>query len=428
MKKTLFFFVILFITFKAEAQAEPTNYAIAINNFRHFYNRIEIDSIFNQFSQVLKDALPLDKFKPTTLQLKAQLGNLLKTDFVRYANSLAVYKATFEHNIFLLNISLNNNNKYNGLLLSPYKEETIQQEPIDPNLFESPINIKTLSGNISGSLVMPKNVSGKIPLVLIIGDAGLTDRDGNNAKAGIKGNTYKLLAFELGKKGIATIRYDKRSVGESLSSTKESQLRIDDYADDVVSVINSLSDDQRFSKIIFLGHGEGTLVGMIAIADQPVSAFISVEGPSEQADKMLIEQMKQKPKFIADEFKTILDSLRKGKTTDNVDPALYYIARPSYQHFLMSWCRLVPQKGIKAIKKPVLIIQGTTDLQITTENGQKLKKAKSEAVYLEIKGMNHILKDAPADEEQNMDTFSKPDLPIKPDLVSGIVDFVNKLK
>ncbi len=428
MKKSVFFIFILLVNLKAEAQAEPINYATAINSFRNFYNRSQVDSIFNQFSPVLKEALPLDKFKPTTLQLKAQLGNLLKTDFVKYANSLAVYKATFEHNVFLLNISLNGNNKYNGLLLSPFKEESNQQSQIDPDLVESPISVKTLSGNIAGSLVMPKTVTGKIPLVLIIGDGGLTDRDGNNAKTGLKCNSYKLLAYELGKKGIATIRYDKRSVGESLSSTKESLLRIDDYGDDAVSVMNTLTDDQRFSKIVFLGHGEGLLVGMIASYEQPINGFISVEGPGESADKILMDQMKVKPKFIADEFKTILDSLKKGKTTDNVDPALYYIARPSYQHFLMSWCRLSPTRGIKAIKKPVLIIQGTTDLQISTENGQKLKKARSEAVYLEIKGMNHILKEAPADEDQNMDTFTKPDLPIKPELVAGIVEFVNKLK
>ena len=300
--------------------------------------------------------------------------------------------------------------------------------PTDPDLTETPILLKTLSGSISGTLTMPKNVTDKVPLVIIIGDSGPTDRDGNNAKAEIKGNTYKLLAIALGKNGIATVRYDKRGVGQSVSSTKESQLRIDDYGDDAVGLIGSLADDERFSKIILLGHGEGAVVSMIAIIDQPIKAFISIEGAGDTADKLLVDQMKDKPKFLVDEFKTILDSMRKGKTTDNVDPSLYYIARPSYQHFLMSWCRCSPIRGIKAIKKPVLIIQGTTDLTIPVENGQKLKKAKSEAVYLEIKGMNHILKAAPADEEQNLATYSNPDLPLKPELVTGIVDFVNKLK
>jgi pimeloyl-ACP methyl ester carboxylesterase len=293
---------------------------------------------------------------------------------------------------------------------------------------ESPVSLKTLSGTISGSLVIPKNVTGKVPLVIIIGDSGPTDRDGNNAKADIKADTYKLLADDLGNNGIATLRYDKRGVGKSTTSTTEAQLRIEDYGDDAVGLINMFSTDERFSKLILLGHGEGSVVAMIAIADQPIKAFISVEGAGEPADKMLTEQMKAKPKFLSDEFKTILDSLRKGKTTDNVDPALYYIARPSFQHFLMSWCRCNPIGGIKAIKKPILIIQGTTDLLIPVENGAKLKKAKSDAVYLEIKGMNHILKDAPADEEQNYATYTNPNLPLKPELVKGIVDFVDKLK
>ena len=80
------------------------------------------------------------------------------------------------------------------------------------------------------------------------------------------------------------------------------------------------------------------------------------------------------------------------------------------------------------MKIPAMIIQGTTDLTVTVDNAEKLKKAKSEAQLLIIKGMNHILKDAPADEDKNMDTYSQPDLPLSAALVPGIVDFINKLK
>ena len=429
MKRTTLFLTALFIAVKTLAQAGPANYAAAIIKFEQFYNHDKPDSIFNMFSAEFKTALPLDKFKPTTEQLKAQYGDLVKTEFVKYGESLAVYKATFQNSVFLLNLSLNAQNQLTGLLLSPYQENTGQGGvSIDPELTESPVLVKTLTGSVSGSLVIPKNVSGKIPVVLIIADSGPTDRDGNNAKAGINGNTYKLLANDLGKNGIATLRYDKRLVGESVSSIKESQLSMEDYSDDAVSMIDLLKDDPRFSKIILFGHGEGMLVSMIAMNDEPIKALIAAEGPGEQADKMLTEEMKSKAAFLSAEFKTILDSLRKGKTTDNVDPELYFIASPSKQHFLMSLCRLVPQRGMKRIKFPVLIIQGTTDLTISVENGEKLKKAKSDAVYLQIAGMNHILKAAPANPDQNMATYSKPDLPLKPELVTGIVDFINKLK
>jgi pimeloyl-ACP methyl ester carboxylesterase len=427
MKKAAFFIIVLLFTLKAFAQAEPANYITVVTKFKQFYNDNKPDSIFGMFSPEFKIALPLDKFKPTTEQLKSQYGELVKMDFVKYGGSLAVYKATFKNGVFLLNVLLNEQNKLTGLLLSPYQENTAT-EVIDPSITESPVLLKTLSGSLSGTLVMPKTVSEKIPVVLILGDAGATDRDGNNAKTGITANTYKLLAYDLGKNGIASLRFDKRMVGESVSTTKEAQLRIDDYADDAVSLINMLNDDQRFSKIILFGHGEGALVAMLAMIDQPVKAYISAEGAGEQADKILIDQMKSRPKYQADEFKAILDSLKKGKTVPNVDPSLYYIAGPNRQIFLMSWCRLVPERGIKKIKLPVLIIQGTTDLAVPAENGEKLKKAKSDATYLLIKGMNHVLKDAPADEEQNMATYNKPDLPLSAALAPGIVEFVNKVK
>ena len=429
MKKTAYFIIVLFFTVKTFAQAEPANYTAALAKFKQYYNNNRPDSIFTMFSPEMKAALPLDNFRPTTLQLKSQYGDLVKTEFVKYGGSLAVYKATFKNSVFLLNLSVNAQNKLTGLLLSPYQESAVAKVAIDSSIKESPILLKTLSGIISGTLVMPDNVSGKIPVVLIIGDAGPTDRDGNNAKTGIMANTYKLLAYGLGKNGIASLRYDKRMVGQSVSTTTESQLRIDDYGDDAVGLINMLNDDERFSKIILFGHGEGAEVAMLAMFDEPVKAYISAEGTSEQADKILTDEMKSKPKYQADEFKAILDSMRfKGKLTPNVDPALYYIARPSIQNFIMSWCRIVPIRGIKKIKVPVLIVQGTTDLSVPADNGDKLKKAKSDAQLLVIKGMNHILKDAPADEEQNMATYSKPDLPLSPALVPGIVDFINKLK
>jgi pimeloyl-ACP methyl ester carboxylesterase len=429
MKKTIFFIITLLLAIKALAQAEPVNYTAAITRFTQYYNHDQPDSIFSMFSAEMKTALPIENFKPTTAQLKSQYGNLIKTDFVRITQSLAVYKATFQNNTFLLNIALNAQNKLTGLLLSPYKEDSATAGvTLDPSLEETPILLKTLTGTISGSLVLPKNPSGKIPVVLIIADAGPTDRDGNNVKTGVAANTYKLLANDLGKNGIASVRYDKRLVGASMTKSKESELRIEDYSDDAMGLANMLNDDPRFSKIILFGHGEGALVSALAVNDSPVKGFISAEWSADNGDKILKDQIKSKPQFLQDEFKAFMDSLKKGKTTPNIDPSLYYIARPSVQNFIMSWCRYDPVRGIKRVKVPLLIIQGTTDKVVTADNGQRLKKAKSDAVLLEIKNMNHILKEAPADDEQNIATYGKPELPLKQELIPGIVEFINKVR
>lgn len=437
MKKTI---LLLFaaISFKVSAQTEPANYAAAVNKFKLFYNNNQPDSIYKMFGPQMIAALTLDNFKATTVQLRNQLGNLNQTDFTSFTPPVGLYKATFQNAALALRISLNEKNQIIGLLLKPLdapapaetaKAGSAESAPktttMDPSLVESPISLKTLSATIHGTLTMPKNASGKIPVVLIIAGSGPTDRNGNSEKLGLETNAYKDIAEGLGKSGIASVRYDKRMIGESQTGNKEADLRFDDYVDDAVGLVQMLSNDERFSKVIILGHSEGSLVGMLATRDQPVKGYISVAGAGQRADKIITEQLKSQPKFIQDGFKTLTDSMKKGKTIDNIDPGLYFIARPSIQKYLVSWFRYDPFYVIKSVKVPTLIIQGTTDLQVAVSDAERLKKGKSDATLIIIPGMNHVLKDAPADKDQNLATYKNPDLPLKAELIPDIVKFIN---
>jgi len=420
MNKVSFFVITLLFATRLFAQAEPPKYTEAASTFKKFYNNNSIDSIFSRFSPELKTALPEDKFTVSTSQLKDQFGTLLKTEFYKYQAPLATYKATFLHSVVLLNIALNNAGQFTGLQLSPYTESE-QDKPI----VETDMSVKTLSGTISGTLAMPKNATGKVPVVIIVAAQGAVDRDGNGGNIGA--NDYKLLANELGKNGIATLRYDKRRVGKSTTSAKEADMRFDDYFDDVYSLTESLSADKRFSKIIIMGHGQGSLVGMIASSDDRVNAFISLEGNTDPADKILTEQVnKNYPDHIAQGFKAILDSVRRGKTNTHVDPALYPVARPAIQMYILTWWRFDAQAEIKKVKKPILIVQGNTDLEVPVANADRLKKAKTTTIAI-IPNMNYVLKEAPLDKEKNMATYMNPDLPLKPELVTTLVDFITKL-
>jgi pimeloyl-ACP methyl ester carboxylesterase len=136
--------------------------------------------------------------------------------------------------------------------------------------------------------------------------------------------------------------------------------------------------------------------------------------------------MKSKPQYLQDNYHKIMDTLKRGKTNQEVDPQLYPVLRPSIQNYVMSWCRRIPQLEIKRLKIPILIIQGTTDLQVSVDNAEKLKNAKSSATLDIIHGMNHILKDAPADKDQNMATYKDPNLPLNAQMVTDIIDFIKK--
>ena len=127
---------------------------------------------------------------------------------------------------------------------------------------EEEITLETKTGDIKGSLLIP-SVSEKTAVVLIIAGSGPTDRNGNNPM--MTNNSLKMLAKELQKNGIASVRYDKRGIGESKNSgLQEIDLRFEDYVQDVEGWIKLLKEDDRFSNIIVLGHSEGSLIGMIA--------------------------------------------------------------------------------------------------------------------------------------------------------------------
>lgn len=440
MKKIIWSLFALSLSAGAMAQAAPANYIAAVSMFTRLYNDNQPDSIYNNFGPEMTAGLTRDKFKSTMTGLKEQFGNLMETTLLSYKEPVAVYKASFQTTVLSMSISLNNTNQIIGLYFGQLKpanpaagnsgSKTASTAPatapvIDPSVVESPMTHKSLSATLHGTYTLPRNVSGKLPVVLIIAGSGPTDRDGNSPKMDLATNTYKCLAWGLAKEGIASLRYDKRMIGESVTSNKEADLRFDDYVDDAVDLVQMLNADDRFSKVIVLGHSEGALIGMLASRGQDVKGCISVAGAGQQADKIITEQLKaSQSTFVQEKFKTLLDSMKRGKTIDNVDPSLWSIARPSIQRYLISWFRYDPTRIIKLLKMPILIIQGNTDLQVSTADADKLKKAKSDAVEVIIPNMNHILKEAPADRDQNLATYNKPDLPLKAELVPELVKFI----
>ncbi len=286
---------------------------------------------------------------------------------------------------------------------------------------ETKITLHTKNGDIFGTITTPEKFN-QIPIALIISGSGPTDRDGNNAK--MKNNSLKILATELSKKGIATLRYDKRGIGESKAAGKtEKDLRIDDYICDANEWIQLLKQDKRFSKIIVIGHSEGSLIGMIAA--QSANMFISIAGAGQSADKILKEQLKFQPKEIKEICFPILDSLRNGVLYDSVPIKLYSLLRPDVQPYMISWFKYDPQTEIQKLSIPVLIIQGTNDIQVSVEDSKRLYKANPKSNLVLINKMNHIFRIIEMEGSQaNIASYNNIDLPIASELVNSITSFI----
>ena len=281
--------------------------------------------------------------------------------------------------------------------------------------FELDQTLQTSTGELSGTLTIPI-LKGTFPVALIIAGSGPTDRNGNNAQ--MKNNSLLLLAHELAAQGIASLRYDKRGIGKSASAMiSEEQLSFENYVEDANAWASELKVDPRFNRLIIVGHSEGSLIGMLA--SEQADVFVSLAGAGRSIDVILKEQLavqlegKKKLLRAANEG---LSKLKEGKLVEDAPVELFGLFRPSVQPYMMSWMKYDPAVEISNLKIPIVIVQGTTDLQVQVKDAELLHAASVGSRYILIEGMNHIFKMAPSDREKNIETYSDPQLPLAPEL------------
>lgn len=292
---------------------------------------------------------------------------------------------------------------------------------------ERKVYINPKSGFVRGTQSFPRGKDTAL-VCLIIPGSGPTDRDGNNGNI-LQTDMYRMLSDSLASNGYAVLRYDKHGVGDSREvDFSEYDITFESYVKDAARWIKSLKENKRFSKVVVIGHSEGSLIGMLAADSSGADAFISLEGAGTSADSLILNQLKVQQLTIYEEAARISKRIKAGQTVDTIPPFLQAVYRPQIQNYLRSWFRYHPVTEIRKMKIPVMIIQGSTDLQTTPAEGRALKAAKPDAEYLYINGMNHILKMAPTDRGMNLATYVNKGIPLHPELVPGILAFLRKVE
>jgi len=293
---------------------------------------------------------------------------------------------------------------------------------------EETLILQSNNGNIYGTLLLPDSAQ-NTSVALLIAGSGPTDRNGNQPT--MQNNSLKYLAEGLEQNGIASLRFDKRAIGESKDAgLKEEDLRFETYVEDVKRWIDLLKKDSRFQSITIIGHSEGSLIGMLAAMDNPrVSAFVSLAGVALPADEVIMEQLKAQPAAIMEMVVPIFERLKQGQTVENVPPILLSLFRPSVQPYMISWMKYSPQEEIKKLNIPILIIQGTSDIQVPTIHAARLAEANPKAEKKIIESMNHVLKKCESTEQLvQIAVYTNPVLPLAEELVPAIVEFMGSFK
>lgn len=272
---------------------------------------------------------------------------------------------------------------------------------------------------LTGELIVPETEA-EMPVALIIAGSGPTDLDGN--AQGIYGNSYLLLAEALEEKGIATLRYNKRTVGNVID---ESELTFEDFVNDAVLMIEHLKKDPRFSEIVVIGHSQGGLIGQLASLETEVDKVVILSGAGRRIDQVLREQLSgQLQGDLLRSANTILESLSQGIEVTGVPESLQGLFRESVQPFYISWMAYDPLMILNQMETETLVVAGSSDLQVPVSDAERLETSSKDITFEVIDGMNHVLKDVGDDLEANYASYQNKDLPIHEVLVEVLNDFI----
>jgi predicted alpha/beta hydrolase len=419
MKKIITLFFVLLFCISAKAQ---TNAAVAQSFIKAISteNYAEAVTFFDPSNTQINKEILEGGWKQIIAMFGAYQSYYIPEGVDKNAVTITV-GIRFEKGTQGFACSFNDNHKLIGFILAPAPSEKAEATVALPvsRFREEEISVPVNGGTIKGTMMYPENASATVPVALIIAGSGATDRNGNDG-SNLNTNAYRMLAETLAEKGIASLRYDKRLVGKSNDFVPdESKLKFEDYVQDAVNLCQYLKRDKQASAVYIIGHSEGSLIGILAAQKTPVNAFISLCGAGENIANTLKRQIP------TEQAAGVIDELKSGNLTNNVPQDLRVTFRQSLQPYLISWMKYDPAVEIKKLKIPIMIVGGTTDIQVPVADAERLKKAVPQAELLVINSMNHVLKTAIADRTANIVTYNQPNLPLNADLVAGVTRFLS---
>ena len=340
---------------------------------------------------------------------------------------------------------------------------------------ETSITFSSLAKGIklAGTLTVPKG-PGPFPAAIFVSGSGGQDRD--ETMLGHK--PFHVLADQLARLGIATLRYDDRGVG--LSNGDQATGTSKDFANDAEGAHRFLKTTANIkrTKIGFIGHSEGALIAPMVAARNPDVAFVvMLAGPGVPGKDVILKQseaimkaMKVSPaeikksrdsqlKIIAavdavvrknpskpDPIKLVAalkketdaliaalplaDRIEAQKNRAMVDAQVQQFATPWFRYFL----NYDPRTALRKVKVPVLVMNGDKDLQvIASQNIPEVEKAlrtggnKRVTVRL-MPGLNHLFQHTETGSPQEYGTIDETFAPEAIKEIGAFIRSVNRMK
>jgi uncharacterized protein len=389
------------------SSAKPSDLVSKAKAFVDLLVKQDFSGAEGYFDNAVKAALTEDKLKATWTTLITQAGAFKRQVGARI-EKISGYDAVFvtcefEKGSIDIKVVFDQAKRVAGLFFTPAVSAANYSPPgyVKQSAFtEKEVVVGAGDWALPGTLTVPKGPA-LFPAIVLVQGSGPNDRDetiGPN-------KPFRDLAEGLASLGIVVLRYEKRTrqYGAKIAQLKGKFTVKEETIDDALAAVALLrkTDNVDPRRIFVLGHSlGGMLVPRIGLRDKGIAGFIVLAGAAKPLEDAILEQFtyifsleekisdEQKKKL--EEVKQIVTRVKSLKPSDASSPENIYGAPASYWLDLRGYN---PPEAAKMVNKPMLILQGERDYQVTMADFQKWKDALSsqkDVTFRTYPKLNHL--------------------------------------
>jgi dienelactone hydrolase len=264
---------------------------------------------------------------------------------------------------------------------------------------ETSVTIGAGEWALPGTLTLPVGTT-RVPVVILVHGSGPADRDATMGP----NKPFRDLAGGLASRGIAVLRYDKRTYVHRARVAALPRLTVrEETIDDVLQASQMLRAHPRVdaSKIYVAGHSlGGMLIPRIAAADASLAGVIVMAGAARPLEEAILAQSRYMAEADGtvtaaeqqsiDQANALITQVRALTPADAASGTQIFGAPAAYWLDLRGYD---PPAAATQIKVPMLILQGERDYQVTMAEFARWKAAlngRTDVTFHSYPALNHL--------------------------------------
>ena len=281
---------------------------------------------------------------------------------------------------------------------------------------------------LPGTLSVPVG-AGPFPAVVLVHGSGPNDRDET-----VEGNKpFRDLAWGLASRGVAVLRYEKRTRqhGARLAEVKDFTVR-QETVDDALAAADLLRHAEGIDprRVFVLGHSlGGMLIPRIGQHDPQLAGLIVMAGAAKPLEDIILEQVAYidaADGAVTDAEKSRLESLRaEVARVKALKPGATGTALGAPVSYWLDLHGYNPPEAAKALKQPLLILQGERDYQVTMDNFAAWKQALPKAAFHTYPKLNHLFVEGEG--KSTPQEYEKPGH-VSEAVIADIADWIGRIR